>query len=131
MGAQGELTGRPAEIVLLPWVHEGALDRVSVLVSQLRVYTIKPGKMEEWIRGWTEGVYPLRLKHGFRVDGAWVLHEEDKFVWILSYEGPEDWETKNAKYYASADRTGLDPDPAQHIAKAEQWIVTPVLPMPF
>ena len=43
-----------------------------------------------------EGVYPLRLKHGFTIDNAWVTQERNEFLWILSYDGPEDWEPKDA-----------------------------------
>ncbi|TMA05069.1 MAG: hypothetical protein E6J93_04925 [Methanobacteriota archaeon] len=42
-------------------------------VSQLRMYSIKEGKMAEWLDGWTRGVLPSRRKFGFRVDGAWVV----------------------------------------------------------
>ena len=83
--------------------------------------------MEDFVRGWRDGVVPLRKKHGFRIDGAWIARDQNKFVWILSYDGPEDWKSKNAAYYASADRRSLDPDPARLIAHAEEWLLTPVL----
>ena len=97
-------------------------------VAQLRVYTIRQGKMHEFVDAWSRGVHPLRLKHGFRIEGAWVLEEESKFVWVVSYDGPESWEEKEARYYASAERKAMDPDPAKHIALAETWFVTPALP---
>ena len=95
-------------------------------VSQLQIYTIQHGKMDEWVRGWREGIVPLRRKHGFRVEGAWVVPEENRFVWILVYEGPEDWRAKDAAYYASLERKALDPDPARFIARAEQWMLLAV-----
>src|SRR5437870_4514617 len=58
-------------------------------ISQLRMYAIKEGKMAEWVDGWTRGVLPLRRKFGFRVDGAWVVPEGNRFIWILSYDGPD------------------------------------------
>ena len=98
------------------------------MVSQLRMFTINRGKMDEFIKAWLEGVYPLRLKHGFTIDNAWVTKERNQFLWILSYDGPEDWESKDAAYYASEGRTGLDPDPRQYIAKSESRFITPVVP---
>ena len=97
------------------------------MVSQLRVFTINRGKMDEFITAWLDGVYPLRLKHGFTIEDAWVTRERNEFVWVLSYAGPEDWESKDAAYYASQERIGLDPDPRQYIAKSKNRFITSVL----
>jgi len=95
-------------------------------ISQLRMYTIQEGCMNEWIKGWSEGVVPLRRKHGFRIDGAWVAKDKNMFVWILSYDGPEDWKEKNEAYYDSAERKALQPDPARLIVKIEEMLLSPV-----
>ncbi len=95
--------------------------------TELRVYTINRGKMDEFVRAWKTGVYPLRQKVGFRIDGAWVLKERNQFVWLMSYDG-DDWEAKDTAYYASAERKALNPDPAQFIALAEHWFLTEVVP---
>ena len=86
----------------------------------LRIYTIKPGELEEWIAEWRSQVVPLRRRLGFDVLGAWVSDEESTFTWLLGYDGPGGLEAANAAYYASADRAALDPDPARHIAEARQ-----------
>lgn len=97
------------------------------VISQLRIYTINRGKMDEWVKGWTEGIYPLRLKVGFRIDGAWVMQDQNKFVWILTYDGPETWENADKSYFDSPERRALNPDPAQHIANVETHFIAPVL----
>ena len=71
------------------------------MVSQLRIYTINKGKLDEFVEAWREGVYPLRLNQGFRIDGAWTIKENNQFVWILSYDGLGDWQTKQDQYYDS------------------------------
>jgi hypothetical protein len=38
----------------------------------------------------------------------------------------DDLEVENAAYYASADRRGLNPDPARHLAETETWVVEPL-----
>ncbi len=100
------------------------------MVAQLRLYIINKGKMDEFVKGWKEGVYPLHLKHGFRIDKAGVIKEMNQFFWIVSYDGPEDWDTKQAAYYGSPERAALDPDPAQFIARADRcfWTLFPFLP---
>jgi len=93
------------------------------MTQQLRIYTINRGKMEAFTQAWLGGVYPLRLKHGFTISGAWVIKDTHQFVWLLGYNGPETWEAKEKAYYGSPERAALDPDPAQFIARAEQYFI--------
>ncbi len=104
--------------------HRASLGKLVNAVSQVRMYTIEEGKMAEWLDGWTRGVVPLRRKFGFRVDGAWVAPDGNRFFWILSYDGPDGFEARDAAYYDSPDRKSMKPDPAALIEKAEQWFVT-------
>jgi len=97
-------------------------------VSQLRIYRIREGKMDEWLAGWTRGVLPLRQKLGFRVEGAWVVRGENTFVWILTYDGPDGFEARDAEYYASEERKALRPDPAPLIETTETHTMTSALP---
>ena len=89
----------------------------------LRIYTIEPGELDDWIDEWREHVLPLRRRLGFEVLGAWVSDQESTFTWLLGYEGPDGIEAANAAYYDSPERAALDPDPARHIAEARQLSV--------
>lgn len=93
---------------------------------QLRVYTINRGKLDEFALLWRKSVVPLRIKAGFKVSGAWTNHETNQFIWILSYDGPKDWEAANNDYYALPERKSLDPDPASFIARMETHMVEEV-----
>jgi hypothetical protein len=88
--------------------------------TQIRVYDITRGRLDEFVQAWKAGVLPLREQSGFHVTAAWVIPEASRFVWILAYDGPGDFATADATYYASAGRSGLDPDPAQWIESAEE-----------
>lgn len=94
--------------------------------NQLRIYTINRGKMDEFVRAWQMGVYPVRIKVGFRVSGVWVNRDTNQFVWVVSYDGPKSWEEANRDYYESPERKMLDPDPAQFIARMETYMVEAV-----
>ncbi len=98
------------------------------MVSQLRIFTINRGQMDAFVQAWLAGVYPLRRKHGYTIDRAWMSKETNEFLWILSYDGPEEWEAKEAAYYTSTERMYLDPDPRQYIAKVEYRFLTAVVP---
>jgi NIPSNAP len=87
---------------------------------ELRVYTVKPGAMEAWVDEWRTHVYPLRVERGFSIPAAWIVENEDRFVWLLEYDG-EDYEAANDAYYGSPERRALDPDPARHLAATKHW----------
>ena len=83
--------------------------------TQLRDYTIKPGQLGAFVAAWTRDVRPLREKKGFVIEGAWKIPSEERFVWVVAYDGPEDWEAANRAYYESPERKAMDPDPASFI----------------
>ena len=100
----------------------------AVKQTQVRIFTINKGKMNEFLSAWQKGVYPLRIKNGFKIEGAWVVQEKNKFIWIVSYDGPEGFEAKDSAYYASQSRTTLKPDPADYIADSEKYFINDALP---
>jgi hypothetical protein len=95
------------------------------MATQLRIYTINRDKLDAFVDAWVKGVYPLRQRFGFRIDGAWAIKERNEFIWMISYDG--DWVAQEQAYYASAERAAIDPDPAQYIAQTNQWFIVPVL----
>ena len=94
--------------------------------TQIRIFTINKGKMEAFVDAWTKGVYPLRIKNGFSIDGAWIVQEKNKFIWLLSYDGAESFKVKDSAYYASQGRAAINPDPAQYIADVESYFLKQV-----
>ena len=85
---------------------------------QLRTYTINRGALKEFATEWERTIKPLRQKLGFKIDGAWTLEATNQFVWIMSYDGPESWETLDRAYF----------DPARHIARMEHYFMETVTP---
>lgn len=93
---------------------------------ELRIYTINRGRLDDFVNAWLTGVYPLRIEHEFQIPAAWLIRENNQFVWILGYDGPEPWEDKQAAYYDSDARRSLGVDPLDMIAHGETWNITPV-----
>ena len=100
------------------------------MTAELRMYTIKEGELDSFLEEWAAGVPPLRERFGFRIEGAWVIRAENRFVWIVSYDGPEGFEARDAAYYASEERKALRPNPAVHLARHEEWLMERVYPGP-
>lgn len=94
--------------------------------TQLRIYTIAEGALDEFVEAWSHGVRPLRERHGFTVDGAWTIPEHDRFVWLLSFAGPGSFEEADGAYYASPDRAALSPDPARLIVESQTYWLSPI-----
>lgn len=93
--------------------------------DQLRIYTIKPGEMGEWVQEWRQRIVPVRQKAGFQILGAWTIESENRFVWIIRYDGPKTWKEADAAYYASPERAAIQPDPTRHLSKTETWLLSP------
>jgi hypothetical protein len=90
--------------------------------TQLRIYTIEDGRLEDFLGAWTAGVVPLRRRFGFSIE-AWTVPRENMVVWMLTYHGAGTFEDAERAYYASPERTTLDPDPAQFIlAMEKRWL---------
>ncbi len=88
--------------------------------TQVRIYGIADGHLEDFVVAWTTGVKPLRERLGFTHLGAWSIEPTSEFVWILGYDGPDDFATADAAYYASEERRRIDPDPAQWIESVQE-----------
>ncbi len=97
-------------------------------VIQMRIFTIRFGRMDDWISEWRAKVLPLRERAGFRVISAWTVQETNQFVWFLTYDGEEPFEVADKKYYQSEARQGLEPDPARHVVEAHNWFVRTLPP---
>ncbi|MER5624904.1 NIPSNAP family protein [Streptosporangium sp. NPDC002544] len=93
---------------------------------QHRIYTIQEGLLEEWVEKWHSQVVPLRREFGFEVHGAWLDHERNQFIWVLSYDGPESFQERNQEYWDSPRRVAMDVDPALYLVGRIIRDVTPV-----
>jgi hypothetical protein len=91
---------------------------------QLRIYEIEPGQIDAWIDEWREHVAPLRERLGFRMLGPWL--DGATFVWLLGYEGEDGFAAADARYYASAERRSVEPDPARHILSSQNRMLREV-----
>ena len=89
------------------------------MASQLRIYDITQGDMEEFARQIRELVVPIRLDHGFTIDGPWIVKEANQYVLIVHYEGDLPFEEAADAYYADPRRAELEFNPRDYIVKAD------------
>jgi len=91
--------------------------------SQLRIYSIKDGLLDEFVDFWRAEIVPLRRRFGFEVDGAWADAESRTFAWVVSHA---DFERAGAEYYDSPDRRLLSRDPGEFIESSNLRMMEPV-----
>jgi hypothetical protein len=80
-----------------------------VVEAQLRIYTIKPGCMDDFVSEWRRGIAPLRERFGFRILGPRVDEETRTFAWVLEYEDNDGFNAAASRYYDSPERRALTP----------------------
>jgi hypothetical protein len=95
--------------------------------TQIRIYRVRAGELERFVDEWQAHVRPLREQLGFRVLGAWASEEDDRFVWVLAYDGEDGLSAANARYYQSEERAALDPDPARLLEVTDEFGARPVI----
>jgi hypothetical protein len=94
------------------------------MAIQLRLYTVKAGRFGAFVEAWLAGVPRLRRMHGFTIEGPWLARDENRFVWLLSYPGGiEAFKAADERYYVSAERAALSPDPAAELDQVENYFV--------
>lgn len=93
---------------------------------QLRTYTIRPDRLDEWVEKWRTLVVPLRLELGFEIHGSWVDRERSQHVWVIAYEGDDTFEEANKRYWASSRRDDLNLDPDEYLIEEDMRVVEEV-----
>jgi hypothetical protein len=76
---------------------------------------------------WRDLVVPLRREFGFEIQGAWVDHERSQHTWVISYDGEESFEERNAAYWASPQRKEMGLDPTQYLIGEDMQVVQEAL----
>ncbi len=90
---------------------------------QVRMYRVQEGELARFVEEWEANVRPLREQFGFRVLAAWASEDDDRFIWVLGYDGPDGFAAADARYYGSDERAALDPDPARLLTAIEHFMV--------
>lgn len=117
VGQETESVVGPAELAFSSMMASGHWE--------LRIYTINRGQLDDFVAAWRKGPYVIRTEQGFQIPAAWISRQNNQFIWIVGYDGPESWEDKQSAYYSSAARTTVDVDPLTMIAHGDTWPITP------
>ena len=95
---------------------------------QIRRYKIVADGMNEFVELFNHQLVSLRERFGFRLESSWRLDETHEFMWIVSHDGAEGFETADAAYYSSPDRDAVTPNPMDFIEEATTSMATRLAP---
>jgi NIPSNAP len=99
---------------------------LAVTEYQLRIYKIRIDRMAEFTEGWRTHIVPSRERFGFKIVTALANTENGDFVWLLRWDGPEEYEAADRAYYESPGRKSISWDPAPFIMADELRILSQV-----
>jgi NIPSNAP len=72
--------------------------------SQLRIYKIKQGLMDQWLVFFNTKVVPLHRKFGIPAKIAWINHADSEFIWVRDFDDGEPIEQQETRYVTSEER---------------------------
>ncbi len=103
-----------SQVLSSPYALSGYRGGVAKTVH-IRMYTVQPGRLDEWVELFRTRIAPVRRQLGFEIDGSWVDREHGQHIWVLAYSGPLTFEQANAEYWASPQRAALGVDPKEFL----------------
>jgi len=77
------------------------------MVSQVRIYTINKGEMDEFLKHFKADVMTLHQKIGVSIDGTWVNRPQNEFIWVRSYKDKAELEAKSKEFQAAVAAAGV------------------------
>ena len=96
------------------------------MISQLRIYTVNRGMMDQWVKFFTETLVPMQEKIGIKIEGMWVNEDSTQFIWIRSFADADDVKSKEAAFYESTEWNNLVDHVRSHLARVVVQTMEPV-----
>jgi hypothetical protein len=96
------------------------------VAQQLRLYTMKPGRLGDWVDLFKRGTARLRTANGFQIQ-AWTSPDTNQFVWLVTREGTrEEFEAADKAYYELPEHKPIHEEATNYLEKGESWFLEPV-----
>ena len=77
------------------------------MISQIRIYTINKGEMDNFLKHFKEDIMVLHQKIGVPIVGTWVNRPQNEFIWVRTYKDKAELEAKNKEFQAAVAAAGV------------------------
>jgi quinol monooxygenase YgiN len=91
--------------------------------TEVRIYTMKPGKLDDFVEIFRNDIMPTSATFGVRVHAAWRNDAANEFVWIRSYDD----EATLERYSNSPERAAYSPKSQECIDSMDVRVVESVV----
>jgi hypothetical protein len=79
----------------------------SDMISQIRIYTINKGEMDNFLKHFREEIIPLHEKIGVPIVGSWVNRPQNEFIWVRTYKDKAEIEAKTKEFQTAVAAAGV------------------------
>ena len=77
------------------------------MISQIRIYTINKGEMDNFLKHFKEDIMVLHQKVGVPIVGTWVNRPQNEFIWVRNYKDKTELEAKTKEFQAAVAAAGV------------------------
>ena len=77
------------------------------MISQIRIYTINKGEMDNFLKHFKEDIMTLHQKIGVPIVGTWVNRPQNEFIWVRTYKDKAELEAKTKEFQAAVAAAGV------------------------
>jgi NIPSNAP len=77
------------------------------MLSQIRIYTINKGELDNFLAHFKQDIVPLHEQLGIPIVGTWVNRPQSEFIWVRSYKDKADMEAKGKAFQAEVAKAGI------------------------
>ncbi|MGE0057814.1 MAG: NIPSNAP family protein [Dehalococcoidia bacterium] len=96
------------------------------MLTQVRIYTVNKGQMDEWLDIWTNQIAVAHARLGINIEGAWVNRPQNEFVWVRTFADEADMQEKMKQFRESPERQQLGDKLTACLAKMEVRETEPI-----
>jgi hypothetical protein len=97
------------------------------MVSQLRIYRIRPGLMEEWQELFFGTLVGLHELVSINVAAAWTNPlDPDEFVWIREFRSLGSVEQQESEFFATPERRALGDVRGKFVEQVDVRVLEPL-----
>ncbi|MGZ8521352.1 MAG: NIPSNAP family protein [Candidatus Binatia bacterium] len=77
------------------------------MISQIRIYTINKGEMDNFLMHFKDDIVTLHQKIGVPIVGSWVNRPQNEFIWVRNYKDKAEMEAKGKEFQAAVAAAGV------------------------
>ena len=77
------------------------------MLSQIRIYTINKGEMDNFLQHFKNEIIPIHERIGVPIVGTWVNRAQNEFIWVRSYKDKADLEAKGKAFQSEVAKAGV------------------------